>query len=202
MVRDNNIKRKNKNSYEGYGDKIYGSHKTSKGSSNVNPYGGVNNRRNLKGCIGGNSCTDPKSAVAEYSTRIGEDYFFINQYGIFKKGILKVKKEGRGKNRKDYVALNKRLGARANWNGNPRATTLENYIVSQVSSCIKRGDGHFYTPNLNYINYNIVLEIAEKDKEAAKCLAGLYNGSISEKNIETLTGKIKEVIKEKQISQQ
>ena len=48
----------------------------------------------------------------------------------------------------------------------------------------------------------MVLGIAEKDKEAAKCIAGLYNGSISEKNIKTLTGKIREIIKEKQAFEQ
>jgi len=145
--------------------------------------------------MSGNSFTDPNNATTEYSIHNGgiEQYIDIN--GIFQEGKLKVKKEGRGGKRKQFIALDRRISVRTNWEEDNRAISLENYIFRQVSECVERGNGYFYTPGFHYFDYETIIEIAETDKETAKSIAGIYNGCMSKENIRTLTGKIKQAIK-------
>jgi len=174
--------------------KIFGDRISKKGSGNVNPYGEPNHG-GAGFFLRGNSYTDPESAVMKISFPLNGKKHFLNCEGIPKQGELLVKTEIKGKNKKLYVALDRRISARADWSKDNRAIEFEDYICSQFSYCIERNDTYteedesaVYTTHFDRIPYSILLKFAEEDKNFALDLLSVSNGC--KKTLESLFKKV------------
>jgi len=196
MAKEHSIKRKNRNLQlkEKYGRIFF--HRGKKSTGFVSSYGEPNRQGIGLSMFSSSGFTDPNNAVTRLSFLLGKENYFLDYGGLPKKGELFVKTEGRGRNKKLYVALDKRLGAKSIWKRDSRAMILEDYIFSQLSSCVKRNYGTIYTIGLNRIEYFTLLEIAEKNKNVGLSLLSISNGS--KKNLESLFKEIKEAKKKKE----
>jgi len=117
----------------------------------------INSLNRNKGRLPRRNLINITNLVAEHSFSYhGEDYF-IDSYGIPRKGRLRIKRENIKKDGESgyerFATSNPNLLAKKDWSKNFRAKKFEDYITLQRQSCEKRGNGSYYTSDLTIVKY-------------------------------------------------
>lgn len=136
-----------------YGSRVYGNHRSHRGGSNISPHGEVNTGSNLRGCIGGNSCTDPKNTITKIEKYVRINGEFVRGHydvrGLPVKGPIIINNmrindnEGKLVDKLQLVALKSNVKD-DEWFNEKKALLVDEYIEKQEEYRIKRGNGFVY----------------------------------------------------------
>ena len=171
-------------------DQLFSNDSHQKGTRGLNS----NGEPSIKGVghgIKSNGLTDPNSAITKISFPIRGEIYSINFKGELKEGELKIKteimydEEGKYLGKKQFVALDDSLGSKSDWSKTSETMIIDNYRKSQITNCIERKSGWFYSQNLKDYTYSEFIKISSEDKTKALKIIG-FDEETSNKLLEEI----------------